>query len=234
MKTVAFAAAARGALRAARRRGARSQLFPGTEGTFSADDDVALFDFSRWRTSRPSCRCAPYSYAGGTLADGTEVPAGGFDPVVSLFDASGQPRRGERRWRRRAGGPRDGRCAFDAFLSHERCRSRSATYTVAITQYDNFPVGPTLARRLRRAGRSELHRRVRLRRRPVLRLHRLRPRPPTFAFDVLGRSHPAAGRRLAPGRSPGRARPGSAAAAAERFDGWSRPRRRPAPRDVAA
>lgn len=56
-------------------------------GSFAGDDDVALIDFTVATASTVEFRT--YSYAGGTQADGTLVQAGGFDPVLSLFDGAG-------------------------------------------------------------------------------------------------------------------------------------------------
>src|SRR5690606_15868189 len=60
----------------------------GTVFTFSGmlldDNDVLFFDFSVSETSLITLRT--YSYAGGTAGDGTVVPAGGFDPILALFD----------------------------------------------------------------------------------------------------------------------------------------------------
>ena len=110
-------------------------------GNFSSDDDLELFDFS---VDVPSnVTLVTKSYAGGTLSDGTVVPAGGFDPVLSLFDSSGllieenddplspnvgiDPVTGE---------------AFDAFLELALIEG---DYTVAVTQFDNFANGPNLS-----------------------------------------------------------------------------------------
>ena len=116
-------------------------------GTFSADDDVALFDFSvEGITSIVTVRTV--SYAGGTLLDGTEVAAGGFDPVVSLFEAGGDLVA--------LNGDGDDvpvdpatDAAFDAFL---RTRVPVGDYTLALTQYDNFPAGDALGAGFDEAG----------------------------------------------------------------------------------
>jgi len=112
-------------------------------GTFTADDDVSLFSFSVGTASTVTLRS--YSYAGGTNAGGTVIPRGGFDPVLSLFDSTGaliafndddlsSPPKvgidlvtGER---------------LDSFLT---IALSPGTYTVAITESDNLPNGPTLA-----------------------------------------------------------------------------------------
>ncbi len=56
-------------------------------GTFGADDEVALFDFTANGASTVTLRT--YSYAGGTQADGTPIAAGGFDPILTHFDGTG-------------------------------------------------------------------------------------------------------------------------------------------------
>lgn len=56
-------------------------------GTFTADDDVQLFDFTVAGASTIALRS--YGYGGGTQADGNLVSAGGFDPILALFDNTG-------------------------------------------------------------------------------------------------------------------------------------------------
>ncbi len=56
-------------------------------GEFSADDDVQLFDFTIGGPSTIALRS--YGYGGGTQADGTLVSAGGFDPILALFNNAG-------------------------------------------------------------------------------------------------------------------------------------------------
>ena len=56
------------------------------QGIFSADNQVALFDFTV--NSPETITIETYSYAGGT-AGATTVPAGGFAPAAFLFDNLG-------------------------------------------------------------------------------------------------------------------------------------------------
>lgn len=107
-------------------------------GTFSADDDVQLINFTANITSLVTLRS--YSYAGGVQADGNVVSAGGFDPILALFDSTGNfidenddgdfvpvdPNTGE---------------ALDTELE---ILLAPGDYTVAIMQYVNFANGPTL------------------------------------------------------------------------------------------
>lgn len=55
-------------------------------GNFTSDDEVRFFDFDV--TAETEITFRTYSYAGGTMADGTGVTAGGFDPVLGVYDKS--------------------------------------------------------------------------------------------------------------------------------------------------
>ena len=56
-------------------------------GTFQTDNDVQLFSFTIGADS--TVTFLTLSYAGGTNAAHTVIPAGGFDPLLTLFDGSG-------------------------------------------------------------------------------------------------------------------------------------------------
>ncbi len=108
-------------------------------GSFASDDEVQLFDFLVGAPSEVTLRTL--SYAGGTQADGRVVAAGGFDPILSLFDGAGAliERNDDG-----TGVPEDpvtGR-AYDTALS---LTLTPGSYTVAISQYDNFPLGDLAA-----------------------------------------------------------------------------------------
>jgi hypothetical protein len=55
-------------------------------GTFTQDDQLELFQFT---APSNNVTLRTWSYAGGTNAAGQLIAAGGFDPVLSLFDATG-------------------------------------------------------------------------------------------------------------------------------------------------
>ncbi len=56
-------------------------------GSFATDDAVQLFNFSVGAPSSVTLRT--YSYAGGVQANGNVVSAGGFDPILALFNSTG-------------------------------------------------------------------------------------------------------------------------------------------------
>ena len=56
-------------------------------GFFNGDADTVAFAFNVGASSTVTLRS--YSYAGGTMADGTVIAAGGFDPMLSLWTGSG-------------------------------------------------------------------------------------------------------------------------------------------------
>jgi len=56
-------------------------------GAFTQDDDKAMFSFNIASTETVTMRT--WSYAGGINAAGASIASGGFDPVLTLFDSSG-------------------------------------------------------------------------------------------------------------------------------------------------
>lgn len=125
-------------------------------GNFSKANDVQTFTFTANGSS--AVRLITYSYAGGTQANGNVVAAGGFDPILALFDATGElvgqnddaissttgacgdasvnpdP----------VGGARWDTC-LDLTLS-------AGVYTVSVMQYANFAIGPNLSNGFRYDG----------------------------------------------------------------------------------
>lgn len=115
------------------------------DGTFSADDQVQLFNFTT--AALATITMKTFGFAGGTQANGNVVAAGGFDPIVTLFDGLGneinQNDDGT------AGGSS---CAVSAdpvtTFHFDSClveTLNAGNYIVALTQWENPALGPTLA-----------------------------------------------------------------------------------------
>src|SRR5581483_9348833 len=111
------------------------------QGSFVHDDDVQYFNFSLLTAG--SIDLLTWSYGGGINAAGDTIAAGGFDPYLSLFDASGA--------QLLTAVDDNGSCpplhaangnCFDAELA---LPLPAGAYTVALTESGNFPNGPTLA-----------------------------------------------------------------------------------------
>ncbi len=121
------------------------------QGNFPSDDYVQTFDFSV--ASPGLVTLQTFGYAGGVNSDGTTIPAGGFDPVLTLFDGVGNFLVMND----------DGPCGtvgmdpttlncFDAYLS---LVLSAGSYIVALTEYDNLPIGPTLADSFTQVGNGD-------------------------------------------------------------------------------
>jgi hypothetical protein len=144
--TAVLGAAALGAFLAATPAQAANFSF---RGNFTKDDDVQLFNFTVGTSSNVTLRT--YSYAGGTQADGTVVPRGGFDPILALFDSAGV----------RINTNDDGSSSvpadsvsgarYDTFL---QSTLGAGSYTVSVMEFDNFSVGPNLSNGFTRTGQG--------------------------------------------------------------------------------
>jgi hypothetical protein len=104
-------------------------------GTINTDDAVQLFDFTVATAGSVDLRS--YGYAGGTTSTGTSVTRGGFDTILTLFDASGQFLAENDDG---AGVPTDPTTglAGDARITQNLAVGR---YFLALTEYDNFSRG---------------------------------------------------------------------------------------------
>lgn len=117
-------------------------------GTFNQDDDVRVFNFDLSSTSVVTLQT--WSYGGGANSDGAVVPAGGFHPVLSLFSSAGMLMDSVSSG---SCGPQmmdsvTGLCG-DAFLQQSLA---AGSYTVALTEFFNVPVGPNLSNGFLQAG----------------------------------------------------------------------------------
>lgn len=119
-------------------------------GTFNRDDDVQLFTFSTSVESTITLRT--WSYAGGVNSAGTTIPEGGFDPILTLFDASGaflaENDDDEGDCVLVSTSAVTGSC-YDTFF---QSTIQAGSYTVAVQQYDNFAAGANLSDGFERVG----------------------------------------------------------------------------------
>jgi hypothetical protein len=116
------------------------------QGAFASDDVVQLFDVVL--NSAASVDLRTYGYAGGTASNAQAIPRGGFDPVLTLFDASGifivENDDG-------AGVASDA-LTLQAFDARITTTLSSGHYILALTQYDNFVTGLSLSDGFDEAG----------------------------------------------------------------------------------
>ena len=112
-------------------------------GTFSKDDDVQLFNFTVTTTSLVTL--VSLSYAGGVNSAGTTIAEGGFDPILTLFDATGTfiERNDDG-----SDGETAGACPVPAssvtLAEFDTCFQQTldpGNYIVAVQQFDNFALG---------------------------------------------------------------------------------------------
>jgi hypothetical protein len=102
-------------------------------GNLANDDQVQLFNFSVAAPSTVTLRT--WSYAGGTNAAGQVIAAGGFDPILALFNSSGvRINQNDDGGASVAADPVTGE-HFDTYLSSVL---GAGTYTVSVSQYANF------------------------------------------------------------------------------------------------
>ena len=110
-------------------------------GNFNHDNDVQQFTFTVSSTSSVSLRS--WSYAGGVNANGDTIARGGFDPILALFDSTGNKlyEQDDAGCGVVAGDAVTGRC-FDVKYKTDLA---AGTYTVTVQQYDNFAAGAHLS-----------------------------------------------------------------------------------------
>ena len=108
-------------------------------GTFTHDDQVQLFDLAVGTPGPVDIRS--YGYAGGITSTGGVSLPGGFDTILTLFDASGKFLTENDEGAGVAVDPNTGE-AFDARITTSVA---SGNYIVALTQYDSFANGSNLS-----------------------------------------------------------------------------------------
>ena len=106
-------------------------------GTLSDPNEVLLFNFSVGTASDVTLRS--YSHSGGTMADATVIGSGGFDPILALFDGTGNL----------VGQDDDSGPGFDVLLTR---LLQPGDYTVSVMAYSNFANGPNLSNGFQNTG----------------------------------------------------------------------------------
>ncbi len=120
-------------------------------GNLANPNAVQLFNFS---VSSPNdLVIRTWSYGGGTMADGTQIGFGGFDPVLTLFSSTGEMI-GERDdcsssgpgniCNTREKDPNTNK-AYDSILTGLEFYLDAGDYILALSQFENFAWGPELA-----------------------------------------------------------------------------------------
>jgi hypothetical protein len=118
------------------------------QGNFPSDDFVQTFNFNL--ASAGAVTLQTFGYAGGINGAGKTIAAGGFDPVITLFDGAGNFLTSNN----------DGACGqvgtdattlncFDSYLS---LTLGAGSYSLALTENDNLAAGPTFADGFTQAG----------------------------------------------------------------------------------
>ncbi len=112
------------------------------QGTFLHDDDVQLIDFTV--LSSTTVELMTWSFGGGTNGNGQVITPGGFDPYLSIFDATGEELL--------LATADDGNCPPQNLGDHSACYDAdlslslpAGNYIAALTQSGNFPNGPDLS-----------------------------------------------------------------------------------------
>jgi hypothetical protein len=119
-------------------------------GTFNYDTDVQLFTFNL-AADTPNVLLRTWSYAGGTNEENTLIPSGGFQPVIDIFDSTGNeinPGTAIPCGGATAADPVTGECGdayYPTTLSFPGGEWSAGTYTVALTEDANAAIGPTLS-----------------------------------------------------------------------------------------
>ena len=111
-------------------------------GNFNQDDEIQMFTVTLGETATVTIQT--FSFAGGTNGAGTLISAGGYAPVLTLFDSSGQELATDHNnllGYCTTPDPASGFC-WDAQINQ---LLNPGQYTVALTQDDNYANGPNLS-----------------------------------------------------------------------------------------
>jgi hypothetical protein len=122
-------------------------------GTFTQDDQLELFQFT---APSASLVVRTWGYAGGTNANGQLIAAGGFDPILSVFDATGGLLASSPLIDTNNDGagvdpdPTNGN-AFDSLLALNSLNA-GGTYVLILSENNNAPNGTTYGDGFSQAG----------------------------------------------------------------------------------
>jgi len=122
-------------------------------GTFSQDDQLQVFQFT---APSASTLLRTWGYAGGTNFDGNLILPGGFDPILSVFDATGGLVSSSPLIDYNYDGPgvaTDGGNAFDSLLLLTALNP-GGTYILILSQNDNSANGSTYGDGFGRSGQG--------------------------------------------------------------------------------
>lgn len=119
-------------------------------GNLAQDDSIATFGFVLG--SPGSVTLQTFSYSGGTNAQGAVISPGGFDPVVSLFDSLGNLVLTQDDAVPECNGVASDPVTSECFDILAVATLPAGSYLVAITQFDNQPIGPDFASGFRQSG----------------------------------------------------------------------------------
>jgi len=122
-------------------------------GTFFQDDQLQVFQFT---APSASTLLRTWGYAGGTNFDGNLILPGGFDPILSVFDATGGLVSSSPLIDYNYDGPgvaTDGGNAFDSLLLLTALNP-GGTYILILSQNDNSANGSTYGDGFGRSGQG--------------------------------------------------------------------------------
>jgi hypothetical protein len=120
------------------------------QGAFSTDDQVQLFSFTL--NSIATITLQTFGYAGGTNANNTVIPAGGFDPILTVFNSAGVETAFNNDGTCGQVGTGAGGC-LDSYL--QLVNLAVGTYTLALTENDNTAIGPNISNGFSEAGNGD-------------------------------------------------------------------------------
>ncbi len=118
------------------------------QGSFTGDDEVQLFNILL--SGPASVDRRSYGYGGGTLSSGAVVLGGGFDTVLTPFDASGNALAENDDGVGVAIDPSTGE-AWDARITQLLA---PGSYILSVSQYDSFVTGNNIRDGFNRLGES--------------------------------------------------------------------------------